>query len=53
MLIKIYAGSVEYHGISNTVERDIFQRVQMGVTLTAAGLFLVPPPKLALLIIRS
>ncbi|KLO14629.1 hypothetical protein SCHPADRAFT_850808 [Schizopora paradoxa] len=27
---------VEYRDISETVERDIFQRVQMGVTLTAA-----------------
>lgn len=28
---------VEFRNIAPTIERDIFQRVQMGVTLTAAG----------------
>ncbi|KAI0633716.1 hypothetical protein C8Q77DRAFT_1157884 [Trametes polyzona] len=27
---------VEYHGLSHTLERDIFQRVQLGMPLTAA-----------------
>ena len=36
--LRMSLNAVEYQGISETVERDIFQRVQMGVTLTAAGL---------------
>lgn len=28
---------VEYHNIAPGTEREIFQRVQLGVTLTAAG----------------
>ncbi|KAM5543199.1 hypothetical protein V8D89_003073 [Ganoderma adspersum] len=36
---------VEYHGLPHVVERDIFQRVQMGVALTAAEkLQAIPSP---------
>jgi hypothetical protein len=28
---------VEYHGLESGYEREIFQRVQLGMTLTAAG----------------
>jgi len=31
--------SVEYHDIDPAQEREIFQRVQLGMTLTAAGSF--------------
>lgn len=30
--------TVEYHGIAPGMERDVFQRVQMGMPLTAAGM---------------
>jgi len=30
---------VEYHDIDPAQEREIFQRVQLGMTLTAAGSF--------------
>lgn len=29
--------TVEYTNLSHTLERDIFQRVQLGMPLTAAG----------------
>jgi len=29
--------AVEYHGLTADIEREIFQRVQLGVSLTAAG----------------
>jgi hypothetical protein len=29
--------TVEYHNLTSTAERDIFQRVQLGMSLTAAG----------------
>jgi hypothetical protein len=35
--IHPFFSAVEYHGLSADVEREIFQRVQLGVSLTAAG----------------
>jgi len=38
-LYLIYLFSVEYVGLTPGSEREIFQRVQLGMTLTAAGKF--------------
>ena len=39
LYIYIYIYSVEYVGLTPGYEREIFQRVQLGMTLTAAGKF--------------
>lgn len=37
---SLFHGQVEYHGLETGYEREIFQRVQLGMTLTAAGQFI-------------
>lgn len=34
---SLLSRQVEYHGLESGYEREIFQRVQLGMTLTAAG----------------
>ena len=36
-LVLIFQPSVKYENLSSNLERDIFQRVQLGMPLSAAG----------------